>query len=245
MNVSMADEWFDIADVKHFWVKRRFEVFQKLSKKSGLNLQALRIAEVGCGHGLMQYQIHKNYGLQVDGFDLNEVALQKSIAVNNSLFLYDIHQRNPEYQGIYDLLILFDVIEHIEDQDHFIESALYHLKPGGVLVVNVPALQLLYSKYDVFVGHIRRYNSYDLNLLGKVHQIEAIVVSYWGFTLIPLLILRKWISWSQQKKDETVNTGFYPPSQLINSLLYGLSKLEVIPQKFLGTSLMAFYRKPH
>ena len=45
MNVSMADEWFDIADVEHFWVKRRFEVFQKLSKKSGLNLKALRIGE--------------------------------------------------------------------------------------------------------------------------------------------------------------------------------------------------------
>ncbi len=243
MTVSMADEYFDIADVDHFWVRRRFEIFQKLSKQSGLDLKKLRIAEIGCGHGLIQYQIQKNYGLKIDGFDLNEVALQKSIAVSNPLFLYDIHERNSDYQHRYDLLILFDVIEHIEDQDHFIESALYHLKPGGLIAINVPALQFLFSNYDVVAGHVRRYNRHDLKLIGRKHQLKSIVISYWGFTLIPLLMLRKWISQLSKKNDKTYNTGFYPPSQLVNSCLFWLSKFEFIPQNLVGTSLMAFYKK--
>lgn len=244
MKVSMADEYFDIADIDHFWVRRRFEIFQKLFKQSGLDLKKLRIAEIGCGHGLIQYQIQKNYGLKIDGFDLNEVALQKSIAVSNPLFLYDIHEQNSDYQHRYDLLILFDVIEHIEDQDNFIESALYHLKPGGLIAINVPALRFLFSKYDVVAGHLRRYNRRDLKLLGETHQIKSLVISYWGFTLIPLLMLRKWISQLSNKNDKTYNTGFYPPSQLVNSCLFWLSKLEFMPQKLIGTSLMAFYKKP-
>lgn len=247
MKVSMADEWFDIADVKHFWIRRRFEVFQNLAKRCELNLKAINVAEIGCGNGLIQYQIQRSYKIQVDGFDLNEVALQKSIALNNSLFLYDIHQRNPDYQQRYDLIILFDVIEHIEDQEYFLESVLYHLKPSGILAVNVPALQFLYSKYDLVVGHVRRYNRRDLKVLGNIHQLKSIVISYWGLPLIPLLVLRKWISRllrDTSNESKTVSSGFYPPSQLVNTCLYWLSKLEFTPQKLIGTSLMAFYKKP-
>ena len=72
--------------------------------------------------------------------------------------LYNIHDRAPDLAARYDAIILFDVIEHIESPAEFLASALYHLKPGGRVFINVPALQSLYSKFDVAVGHYRRYS---------------------------------------------------------------------------------------
>lgn len=241
-SVSMADDWFDVANLDHFWIKRRFEVFRQLLRQLDLNLQNLKVAEIGCGNGLVQYQFSKYYGIDVDGFDLNEIALQKSVATEQDLFLYDIHERKPEYKSYYDLLILFDVIEHIDDQIQFVESALYHLKKGGILAVNVPALQSLYSDYDLAAGHIRRYNINSIKLLEKNLTIKKLILTYWGFPLLPILMIRKLILGLSKNKNQTINSGFKPSSNFVNYFLYHLSQLELIPQSISGTSLMVLYR---
>ena len=118
MPVNMADSWFEVATLDHFWIRRRFDVLRRLLGKdyrpSGL------VAEVGCGHGLVQSQFRSAYGLAVDGFELNEHALAASVATDQPRFIYDIHERREELGGKYDLIILFDVIEHIEDDAGFL-----------------------------------------------------------------------------------------------------------------------------
>ena len=52
--VRMADRWFEIASADHFWVRRRFEVLRRLD--DGVVPAAAQIAEIGCGHGLLQRQ---------------------------------------------------------------------------------------------------------------------------------------------------------------------------------------------
>ena len=44
--------------------------------------------------------------------------------------------RNPAFQGRFDLIFLWDVIEHISDEDSFLKAVLFHLAPGGNLAVN-------------------------------------------------------------------------------------------------------------
>ncbi|MFZ0784866.1 MAG: hypothetical protein WAM67_03710, partial [Candidatus Acidiferrales bacterium] len=61
--VSMGDEWFGISTTEHFWFRRRFKVFQTLA--GDLVKSSTNIAEIGCGHGLVQRQIEKNYGREV------------------------------------------------------------------------------------------------------------------------------------------------------------------------------------
>ena len=50
-SVSMADDWYDVANLDHFWIKRRFEVFRQLLRQLDLNLQNLKVAEIGCEIG--------------------------------------------------------------------------------------------------------------------------------------------------------------------------------------------------
>jgi 2-polyprenyl-3-methyl-5-hydroxy-6-metoxy-1,4-benzoquinol methylase len=51
-------------------------------------------------------------------------------------------EKREEFRNQYDVAILFDVIEHIEPTRPFLEAVLFHLKPGGILLVNEPAFVL-------------------------------------------------------------------------------------------------------
>jgi SAM-dependent methyltransferase len=239
--VSMADAWFDVATLEHFWVRRRFEVFRKLLGKDCHSM--LPVGEVGCGHGLVQAQMKRAYGVNVDGFELNEYALEKSVATEHPRFIYDIHDRRPELENKYGLIILFDVIEHIDEEDAFLQSVLFHLKAGGLLAVNVPALQSLYSNYDRAAGHVRRYSLGKLKELGWRSGLRPIASSYWGLPLLPLLVVRKALLASRSGEQETIDQGFRPPSSLANSLLKTIGALEPVPQGLLGTSAMCLFRK--
>jgi SAM-dependent methyltransferase len=239
--VSMADSWFEVATLEHFWVKRRFAVLKKLLgrgfKPAGL------VAEVGCGHGLVQAQFLDAYGVSVDGYELNEYALSQSVATNQPRYIYDIYERREELKGKYGLIIMFDVIEHIEDEKGFLDSVMFHLAPGGLLVVNVPALEWLWSRYDEEQGHHRRYSLSQLEKLGAECGLSFVTSSYWSLPMVPILLLRKAILNFQSGERAIVKTGFAPPSNLVNSVFYWLSALELIPQKILGTSAMCVFKK--
>ena len=100
-------------------------------------------------------------------------------------------KKNEKYKNYYDYIFLFDVIEHVKYDSKFIENTLFHLKNKGLLIINVPSLQILYSKYDTAVGHLRRYDKRLFSKVIKKIMINDISMNYWGFTLLPVLFLRK------------------------------------------------------
>ena len=239
--VHMADDWFDLAQSDDFWIKRRFDVLRKLM--AGFDFQEKKVGEIGCGCGFVQRQFAEDYGVTVDGFDLNEAALRKSVATGQPRYCYDIFDRNPQLAEKYDVVVLFDVIEHIEQEKPFLEMVLYHLKEGGLLLINVPAFAILHSRYDEVMGHQRRYDFAMLEAACGRVGLTRVARTYWGFPMIPLLLLRK--LWLKRIKDPRLVTqrGFTAPNRLVNSLLSLAAKLESIPQSVMGTSLMAIYRK--
>ncbi|HZR16024.1 MAG TPA: class I SAM-dependent methyltransferase [Verrucomicrobiae bacterium] len=242
MTVHMAVEWFDIATANDFWIKRRFQVLRKLTRP--LPISDFRVGEIGCGHGLVQQQFEKHFGIKVDGFDLNEAALRNSVAVSHARYCYNIFDRNPDFAGCYDLLVLFDVLEHIEQEQPFLEAVLFHLKPGGCLVINVPALMILFSRYDQVMGHQRRYTLKQLNRVCQQMGLQTLKASYWGLPFVPLLMLRRlWLA-GQTDALAVTRRGYEPPGRLINALLTFGGALEPIPHPLFGTSVMGNYRKP-
>jgi SAM-dependent methyltransferase len=237
--VRMGNWWFDIATEDHFWIRRRFVVMKHLADAALRN--STSIAEIGCGNGLLQKEVEDHYGIPVTGFDLNELALQKNISRISPLYCYDIHQRRPEFEERFDLLLLCDVLEHIDAERDFLQSTKYHLKDSGTLIINVPAHQFFHSDYDRAAGHVRRYSSKQLARVAREAGFELSAMSYWGLPLVPLLLARKGLS----MRASDGRAGFDTRSRALNSLLGALAQLEVLPQRFLGTSLMAVLKKTH
>jgi SAM-dependent methyltransferase len=238
--VHMADSWYEFSRPDHFWVKRRFEVMHRIIR--GLVQGSPAWLDVGCGTGVLQNHCQSTYGIKVTGADLNVVALEQNPQGAERTLCYDINSRQAQLKEAFDIVSAMDVIEHLDDESQFITSLLYHLKPGGLLLINVPAIQLFCSNYDIEAGHKRRYHRGDITRLADTHQLKVERWSYWGFSLIPVLIARNIVT-SFSERSKIIERGFSPSSPIMDSLLMFLSRLERLPNHLLGTSMMAVFRK--
>jgi SAM-dependent methyltransferase len=236
----MAPEYFELATPDHFWCRRRFAVLESLA--GDILRNAAHLAEIGCGNGVLMHQIEEKYHRPVIGFDLHEGALRKSISQSGAVYCYDIHDRDREFEQKFDVVLMFDVLEHIENEDRFLESTQFHMTPGGYLLVNVPALQWLYSPYDRIQGHCRRYSIRNFESVAQRNGFEVIKASYWGAPLVPVAAIRKLLLSLRKTQEATYAKGFDPGSPVVNNLLMNASRFEVVPQHLIGTSVMAVLR---
>jgi len=237
--VRMGSEWFDIVDTNHFWIRNRLQVFLKMTSSLSVNA---KYGEIGCGTGFFQDQLERNVGIFVDGFDLNLEALKRNIS-RSPLFVYNVFEQCPSLKSVYDGLFLFDVLEHVDNDQDFLKACLHHLKPGGLIYINVPSREELRSKYDTLVGHVRRYSLSDLVSLAASCGLAIEKQTYWGMPLYPLLVCRK-ILMRSTPDNRVLQSGMKPPSRFANKALALLSRLEPIPQTVIGTSVMLIARKP-
>jgi len=80
-------------------------------------------------------------------------------------FFINIYDKNPHFINKYDGIILLDVLEHITNPVDFLSVSNLSGKDNSFIIINVPAYQWLYSNYDLYVGHIKRYNKKDMEKL--------------------------------------------------------------------------------
>jgi SAM-dependent methyltransferase len=81
-------------------------------------------------------------------------------------------------KGSVDRVLLLDVLEHIEKDDEFLSSLAGLLRPGGQLLISVPAFQILFSPHDLFLKHFRRYTASQLESLAHRHGLETVELFY-------------------------------------------------------------------
>jgi SAM-dependent methyltransferase len=243
--IAFPDQWYEIVDERHFWMKWRTRAFLQQCRALSISRETTySVLEIGCGHGVLRQMLESATKWTVDAMDLNAGALFRSAPGRGRTALYNIHDRAPALAAKYDAVMLFDVIEHIENPVSFMSSALYHLKPGGYVFINVPALQSLYSKFDVAVGHCRRYSKRTLETELVKAGVRKVDDRYWGLTMLPLLALRKlWLSLRREntgKGTTVVQRGLVPPGKLADFVLTAMMRIETsaIANPPLGTSLL-------
>lgn len=240
--VSMSGFWYENVSLNHFWIERRFEVFRQLFGDVLDSSKA--VGEIGSGNGLLQKQVNGSYGIQVDGYDLNYEEAKKACEMGQHCFIYDIHERHEALREKYDVIFLFDVIEHIDDDLAFLDAVVFHLKKGGRVIINVPAVNALFSKYDASVGHKRRYCLPELQSLGERLSLKVCRQTYWGLGLVPILLLRKlWLMLVDKQEEQVIQSGIKPSSAFMDLILRALSKADLLPQRMLGSSCMVMFEK--
>jgi hypothetical protein len=149
-----------------------------------------------------------------------------------------------EWQAYFDSILLLDTLEHISAPTRFLEALHDHLTPGGTLILNVPAMPVLYSRYDSAQGHVKRYTLATLEgeLCGG--GFELLGYRRWGANLVPLALLRKFLV-SCASPEKAMHRGFAPAGAAAEQLLRGCWALERRGYRLpgCGTSLAAIARR--
>jgi 2-polyprenyl-3-methyl-5-hydroxy-6-metoxy-1,4-benzoquinol methylase len=234
--VSMADSWFEYSTPDHFWVHHRNIVLDRHFKK--IIRGADQIGEVGCGNGLVLHHLNQAYQKAADGFELNLNALNLCPKLPGDLYIYNILQRHPKLTDRYQVLLMMDVLEHIENETEFLEAVRDHLKPGGHLIIGVPMRQHLYSDYDSVAGHYRRYSTRHLKSVVQASGFVVKEVVQWGHVYIPLVMVRK-IMLKNVSGEEAIQKGF-ATSPIMNQMLSLLRHLDFVIPTLGATGTSAF-----
>lgn len=236
----MDDHYYDIARPNHFWVKWRFEFLCRMLSDEFRGA----LLDIGCGNGVVLEQIFRRFGCTGDGAELNLNALNQFMAKESARLFYDIAQRDASLRARYGTVLLLDVLEHIPQPVSFLEATRFHMAPGALVAINVPAIQSLYSRFDSLQGHVRRF---DIKTLSDVVAQSGLVledVRYWGFGLVPIAWLRKQVI--RNLPDDQVMLKGFDPAPLAGRVMSAIGRVErALPVRWpVGTSLMAIARNP-
>jgi len=239
-------EWYELASADHFWLQWRLRAALRQIDAVGLPRGApLRALDVGGGMGVLRAQLEEHTAWVIDITDLHPRAVSGARRGRGRNLRYDVTEHRPDMLGAYDVVVLFDVLEHVDGPVPFLESLFRHLKDGGHLLVNVPALRALFSGYDVAAGHLRRYDRRSLAAEARPAGFAVRDVRFWGLSLVPLLLLRKLLL-AGRSGPEVIRAGFRPPRPWVNAALRALMRAEtaVMSRPPLGTSVLLAARKP-
>ncbi len=221
-----------------WWHDGRSHTAKKILDSFGAG-RDLRILDVGAGLGA-QLPLLSRYG-HVTAFEPNTLARESCHArgyaeVSDAT---DIGVLADERAGQFDLIALFDVLEHVADERPFLASLSKLLAPGGRLIVNVPAYQFLWTKFDEAALHFRRYTCRTLVQALEENGFDVSYASYWNMLLfIPAALVRL-----AGKSGESATQL----PRWLDRLFYGIVAGEdsVIPTLSLpfGTSVIALAKK--
>jgi ubiquinone/menaquinone biosynthesis C-methylase UbiE len=222
------------AEENHFWFQiRRKWIFDRIMK---FIFPPAKILEVGCGTGnVSSFLAQKGY--IVTGCELYSEAINMSWP--GFLKVQGDANNLPFKDTSFDIVGLFDMIEHFQDDTTPLKEAIRVLKKGGIIVVTVPAREELWSYRDERALHKRRYTKERLKIAFSKANIKPVLTEYMFMSLyMPMKYLR-----GKSKK----NNNQFKINKLVNPLLKGIFNIERLISKGLplpiGTSLIVVAQK--
>jgi 2-polyprenyl-3-methyl-5-hydroxy-6-metoxy-1,4-benzoquinol methylase len=220
------------------------EYFSKLF--AGLETQNLKLLELGCARSVWLPYFAKEFGFKVYGIDYSEIGCQQArevlsdVGVEGKIICADFFT-SPEYLlDYFDVVVSFGVVEHFQNTASCIAAFAKFLKPGGIMITNIPnlsgltgLLQKLLNK-PVFDIHV----PLDVETLNKSHVLAGLEVLECNYFLSISLGIVNLIGLNPQK----ISTGL---KDVIYHNLCRISKLVwAIEEHFLSlpeTGLMSPY----
>jgi SAM-dependent methyltransferase len=213
MDRSVYDSMAEL-DERHWWYVARRKVLAALIRRRVRPPKNARVLEIGCGTG-HNLKMLSEFGT-VAGLEIDEAA--RSFAekrAGHEIFSAPL----PELAGIperhYDVVGAFDVIEHIVDDEGAIASIARLLKPGGKLVMTVPAHQWMWSAHDVVNHHQRRYSKASLRSLIAGSPLKLEAIGYFNSLLFPVAVAERLASKARGKDDSKLSL---PPAPINQAL---------------------------
>ncbi|MGN6271357.1 MAG: class I SAM-dependent methyltransferase [Sphingomonas sp.] len=208
-------------DSTHWWYRARREILSDYLKRHGGLPANARILEIGCGTG-HNLPMLARFG-QVDAIEIDDAA--RAIAsdrLGKPVSGAPLPGLPGVERGAYDLIAVLDVIEHIEDDVAALGAMADCLKPGGKILIAVPAHQWMWSAHDVVNHHHRRYSKATLAAAIERAGLRHNGLRWFNSLLFPVAVAARFAGKLAGKDDSDDS----PPPAPVNAAFEAVFGLE-------------------
>jgi len=213
-------EWPPKGKERHPWEKARFRFFSRILQDAGLGRRPVSILDVGSGDGWFSRELLKllHPDTNITCWDINYTIdhIEKFSSISDQRLQY-ISNRPKEK---FNLLILMDVLEHIEDDANFLSLITSeNILNGSFILVSLPAWQSLYSNHDVHLNHLRRYEPTRCRELLEKHDLIIIRCGGLFHSLILPRILSKIVNILTTSDHKVKDLGNWRYGKILTTLI--------------------------
>lgn len=243
MNPAEYERMYRYED-HYWWFVSRRELVDSLVRRLPLPPHPM-IVDVGCGTGATAAQLQR-YGTVI-GIDISPLALSWSRQRGLNNLLLSAAERLPLAHESVDVIIATDILEHLDDDVAVLREFRRVLKPGGYVVVTVPAYSILWSEHDLALMHRRRYVARELAKRSRTAGFEIVRLTYALFFLFPLALTMRLLK-RRPPPDKQPEAQLPPLPEWLNRLLIRFQRVETAMLTRVrfpwGVSVVAVLRKP-
>jgi ubiquinone/menaquinone biosynthesis C-methylase UbiE len=246
MNKNSYEMTYNLESI-YWWFTARLDIFVCFFKnllKRGLIPKNSKILNLGCGTGI-QTEIFSRFG-EVVSLDYSEDALKFCGIRRLDRLVRADAGKMPFADASFDVVLCFDILEHIESDTEAVSEICRVLKNGGAALISVPALRFLWSSFDEVNWHKRRYRKKEVVKLISKSGLLPVKTSYFNFFLFPLALMRR----AYEKVSKRSEEDYYLPKtgRLLNCIFKKIfSSEKYFLQHFnfpWGVSVIGIARKP-
>ena len=255
----------------YWWFVGRREVIASLLRQARLRRQntprecsqeaPFDVLDLGCGTGANLPMLRDFAGENgsVVGVDFSPLALgfaaaqlekngSESREYSRVAMLRGDAVHLPLNDAGFDAVTMFDVLEHIEDESGVLHETHRVLRPGGALILSVPAYKKLWSAHDEALHHFRRYEKHELHRALKNAGFRIRILSFSMSVMPPLAWTFRKLILPLRRKNRAVSSDVsgavlpaVPPFANRALIAYLRAEGKIIPHRPLrfGTSLVA------
>ena len=225
-------------DQTHWWYVARRRILADLIAREIKPPSRARILEIGCGTG-HNFPVLDKFG-SVEALEVDAPAR----AIASERLGYPVGDAPlPGLPGVpdasYDLIALLDVLEHIDGDLAALASIKAKLKPGGRILITVPANEWMWSAHDTVHHHFRRYNPTSLRKVAAAAGLKVDLLTHFNTLLFPLAAAVR-IAGKLTRREDADDAQPPAPLNAIFTGLFGLERHLIgrVPLPF-GVSLAA------
>lgn len=187
----------------NFWFRARNKLILWAIQKYSPELKSF--LEIGCGTGFVISAISKRFPkARMSGSEYFEEGLAYARQRVPGAEFTQMDARYIPYESELDAIGVFDVLEHIEEDESVLQQMYKALKPGGFVFITVPQHRWLWSAVDEYACHVRRYGANELHQKACRAGLEIIRSTSFISTLLPAMYLSRLLK--QNKMDASMDT---------------------------------------